>query len=129
MLHVQNHKKHLQLAIIFYHGLVVKIHSSSLYIEPAGSRQSTSLPVIPVVRPDDKTNNTRNLDETPPSSNAQFAKAIVQKQAQELVATPSLSDNTLNIRTSKALNAYSSTFNQLSQQQIEMTVSGIDFFV
>jgi hypothetical protein len=111
----------------------VEIHSSSLYIEPASSRRqntpaSTSQPKL-----NSEINDSNDLNRSPLSSSEQFASAVAQKQDQELVLPPALSDNassqSIDLRTRKALNTYSSTFNQLSQQQINATVSGIDFFV
>ncbi|NOQ17559.1 MAG: hypothetical protein GQ581_10915 [Methyloprofundus sp.] len=111
----------------------MEIHSSSLYIEPAGFRQQNTSVNTPPPKPDNEPNNTNKFDSAPLSSNEQFENAAEQKRAQELVAGPAVSDNSsaqpIDIRTSKALNTYTSTFNQLPQQQIDATVSGIDFFV
>ncbi len=111
----------------------MEIHSSSLYIEPASSRQQKPSTNTSQPRPDSETHSKSTLNSTAPSSNQQFANAVEKKRAQELVAPSALSDNTpsepIDIRASKALNTYSSTFNQLAQQQIDATVSGIDFFV
>ena len=111
----------------------MEIHSSSLYIEPASSRQQNTSVNTSQPKPDSETQGNSTLNSASPSSNEQFANAVEQKRAQELVAPSALSDNTpsqsIDIRASKALNTYSSTFNQLAQQQIDTTVSGIDFFV
>ncbi|BCG64015.1 MAG: hypothetical protein methR_P1780 [Methyloprofundus sp.] len=111
----------------------MEIHSSSLYIEPASSRQQNTPANTSQPKPDSETNDTSNLNASPLSSTEQFASAVEQKRVQELVAPSALSDNSstqpIDLRTNKALNTYSSTFNQLSQQQINASVSGIDFFV
>jgi len=97
----------------------LEIHSSSLYIAP--TPQSTPQPTEPP-----KTEKERNKADTPSeaplSTPEQFEGAATQLASSNHQQAP------LDTRTAKALDAYSSTFNQLPQQQIAATITGVDFY-
>jgi len=111
----------------------VEIHSSSLYIAPSGqTAQSTNRSSNAAQSNDalDKSNNAPQRDNSPLSSSDEFVAAAQKRQAQQLatLAPPNTNNEALDTRTAKALDAYASTYNQIPQQQIASTITGIDFY-
>ena len=52
-----------------------------------------------------------------------------KKQTQQLLVSAPPNNEALSTRTAKALGTYASTYNQIPQQQIASTITGIDFYV
>lgn len=98
----------------------MEIHSSSLYIAP--SPQGTVHPAE-VAESDKERSKTDNPPERPLSTPEQFASAAKQQ-----LANAHNQPAPLDIRTAKALDTYTSTLNQLPQQQIAATITGVDFY-
>lgn len=115
-------------ASLFSLDFIVEIHSSSLYIAPSGqTTQSTS-----------RSSNAAQLDNTLDKPNNvqqrlsksdEFATATQKKQTQQLLVSAPPNNEALSTRTAKALGTYASTYNQIPQQQIASTITGIDFYV
>jgi len=109
----------------------VEIHSSSLYIAPS-SQPAPSTTQANNPKPESQT--TPAYDEvkkaTQPSSNDQFADAAQKKQALQLphLSTANESNTPLDTATKKALTEYKNISSQIPQQQINSTLSGIDFY-
>lgn len=109
----------------------MEIHSSSLYIAPGN--QSTQNSSSNAARPNetlDAPNNTQQRNNTPLSSSDEFAAAAQKRQTQQLtlLASPNTNNEPLDTRTAKALGAYVSAYNQIPQQQIASSITGIDFY-
>jgi len=111
----------------------VEIHSSSLYIAPSGQTAQSTNRSGKLVQSNDalnKTNNAQQRDNSPLSSNDEFALAAQKRQSQQLaVLAPANTNNEpVDTRTAKALDAYASTYNQIPQQKIASTITGVDFY-
>jgi len=108
----------------------VEIHNSSLYIAPSGQNTNSSSNTAQSNDALDKSNNAQQRDNSPLSSSDEFAAAAQKRQAQQLavLAPPDTSKEPLDTRTAKALGTYASTYNQIPQQQIASTITGIDFY-
>ena len=112
----------------------MEIHSSSLYIAPSDqTAQSTNRSSNATQSSSDaldKSNNAPQHNNSPLSSSDEFAAAAKKRQTQQLVTLtpPDTNNEPLDTRTAKALDAYASTYNQIPQQQIASTITGIDFY-
>jgi len=108
----------------------VEIHNSSLYIAPSGQSTNRSSNTAQSNDALDKSNNAQQRDNSPLSSSDEFAVAAQKRQAQQLavLAPPDTNNEPLDTRTAKALDTYASTYNQIPQQQIASTITGIDFY-
>jgi len=108
----------------------VEIHNSSLYIAPSGQNTNSSSNTAQSNDALNKSNNAQQRDNSPLSSSDEFAAAAQKRQAQQLavLAPPDASKEPLDTRTAKALGTYASTYNQIPQQQIASTITGIDFY-
>ncbi len=106
----------------------MEIHSSSVYIAPAGIPAQDAKPsgnVTPAttsISEPDKLKNTSAI-----SSGQAFETAAEKKQAQQL-SLPSAKTQPLDTRTAQALSRYISTFNTVSQQTAASSLTGIDFY-
>jgi len=109
--------------------LLLEIHSSSVYIAPAGT------PAQKAKSASNLTPATVNISDREPdkktatlSSNKEFATAVEKKQAQQLSLPSPNNNQALDARTAKALGSYISTFNTTSQQTVSSSLTGIDFY-
>lgn len=136
MAHVQKQKKHLQLAITFATAQhkILQIHSSSLHIAPQGTPSQSTVHSAKNIALDEQSNepgrSVKNPLTAPLSTIQEFQEAADTKQSLEThPRSENANDQSRNTHIAIALDAYSTTFNQLSQQQIDASISGIDFYV
>ncbi|RLA18249.1 MAG: hypothetical protein DRQ62_13945 [Gammaproteobacteria bacterium] len=113
---------------------ILEIHSSSLSIAPQGTpSQSTAHSTTNTVSDEESNERGRVLKSnlnTPLSTYHEFQESAKKQQAQQLrLISENDSNHLLNARTINALNTYTSTFNQLLQQNAASNLTGIDLYV